>query len=126
MAKPDPGAGDLVLTLGGEEIVLRCTPACAIMLSRQPGSIAGVGGTDGVIQRVGGLDMDTMAVVIRAGLGLSGNAVPKIDEWIFDFGLTEMRDELRVFISGLINSGTRKAPKDPAPPGEGEPAGDAA
>lgn len=121
MTATSPGAGDLALTLGGEEIVLKCTPAAALALCRAPGGIYGIAGQPGVTDRLLACDIDTMAFVIRAGLGLTGSAVKGLEESIWNYGLLAMRTQLSGFIGTLANGGKpiNAAESGDAGPGEG-------
>ena len=58
-----PGAGDVTLELGDEKLVLRATLNAGLTISRTAGGIRGA------IDKVMQMDFDTIASVIRAGVG---------------------------------------------------------
>jgi hypothetical protein len=122
--KPTPGAGDVKITLGGEEHVLKCSAEAAIAVSRMPGGFYGVAGQPGVAARILGCDIDTMSAVIRAGLGLSGSAVKGLEAMIYESGLLDIRSRLSGFIGALANGGKPIVVEggddaDKGPPGAG-------
>jgi hypothetical protein len=107
--KPEnmPGAGDVVLKLGDDEVILRCNFAAAQRLSRQPGGLIDLDNesADTVYRRIRRHHIDTMAEVIRAGAGLGTNAVPTLPQQIYEFGLLEMNGLLHAYILNLANGG---------------------
>jgi hypothetical protein len=120
-----PGAGSVVLQLGGNEVVLKPCADCAIRLSRLPG---GLYGTDCVYSRVSACDMATMCEVIRAGAGASVTADPKLPSKVYEAGLFAIRDQLKDFLFNLGNRGrpgieekTEGADEDEAPLGSKSP-----
>jgi hypothetical protein len=109
-----PGEGDVEVRLNGEPApyVLKCSPAAAITLCRQPGGIGGVQGADksSVMTRLFDLDIDTMALVIRLGLGKTARDTPKLEEQIYDTGLFELVGPLTDYVMHLRQGGRRNPP----------------
>ncbi len=78
MSKAELGAGDVPIELDGEAIVLRCSYDAAASLCRAPGGLYSVNGSSSVASRILGADIDTIAFVIRLGLGLGASAVKSL------------------------------------------------
>jgi hypothetical protein len=104
-ASPMPGAGDVTFDLAGETITLKCSPQAALTLSREPGAIYGSANVQGVVDRVLACNLDTLCVVIRAGLGLGPGAVTGLPEKVYATGLLNVRAAVLPFIGALANGG---------------------
>lgn len=112
------GAGDYTIeNFMGQTIVLKPTLECCLSLTRYPGGLyrASNYGPPSLVDKLISCDLDVMAMVLRAGLGLGASAVKDLEEGIFRFGLVDMRDELSAFV-GIVASGGRR----PKNPGEGD------
>lgn len=102
---PLPGAGDVELELGGETVVLKCSPEVALTLARERGSIYGHEQAEGVVQRLLACDIDTMCLIIRLGCGQGRNAVPNLPKMVYEAGIVRVRDALSRYIGSLANGG---------------------
>jgi hypothetical protein len=96
-----PGAGDIELVLGTERILLRRTLAAGLWVSRSGGFKAAIDSDDTPMKRLYRNDIDTMAALIRVGTGHGPNAVPDLEQRIFDQGLDEVSEPLRRYILSL-------------------------
>lgn len=125
MTKPEIGAGDLEIDLDGETVILKPTLECALALTRSegglytiPGQVPGASVTDKLIR----CDIDTMAMIVRAGLGLGASAVKDLEGRIYRTGLTRMRNQLATFVGIIANGGKRPSEEPveavPQPPAE--------
>lgn len=112
--QPLPGAGDVTIQLLGEPkpITLRCSAEAALRLCRQYGGLESRDpGVSTVITRVLGLDIDTMAEVIRAGVGIEPGKATSLEANIYKTGLYEVRNMLAPFLGALKNGGKPLAPE---------------
>jgi hypothetical protein len=110
MAEPHaPGDGSVEITLAGEArpVVLKCSVDAALTLCRQPGGLENISdaAASTVSSRLLGLDIDTMALIVRLGLGVGLNAVPGLEGQIYRTGLYKMREQLSPFLGRLKNGG---------------------
>lgn len=106
--KPTPGAGDVEIELDGETVVLKPSLDACITISRAGG---GLYGQNTLTDRIARADFDAMAAVIRAGLGLTGNAVKNLDGQIYRTGLVNLIGPLTRFVM-IVGNGGRPRPKD--------------
>jgi hypothetical protein len=105
------GGGNVIITLAGEEKILKPTLMAAQMLSRS------AGGLMGCIQEVLKLNLDTITQVISVGMGYGGGRKPPMDlaSKIWETGLTDERGGLVercvLYLRVLANGG--KMPSNP-------------
>jgi hypothetical protein len=116
--KPQIGAGDVEIELDGETVTLQCTLGAAMALTRAPG---GIYGTGSVAERLLRCDIDTMCMVIRAGLGLGPSAVKDLPEKVFRTGLITMRGSLAIYIGRVANGGRPPEEETENPANEQDP-----
>jgi hypothetical protein len=103
-----PGAGDVTLNLGDQELVLKCNLQAGMSISRIAGGIRGA------INKCMDMDLDTIVAVVRFGIGpKEAKHFPKIDEMIFVNGLMDSQGEVLSkvieYLSNLARGG-RPAP----------------
>jgi hypothetical protein len=100
-------AGDVTITLAGEQRVLHPTLRCITMLSNSYGGLAKV--RDALAAQ----DFGAATVVIRWGLNLSDNEAKKLPEQVFATGLTaDLLVPLIRFV-GILANGGKPMPDDP-------------
>lgn len=100
-------AGDVVITLAGEQRVLHPTLRCITMISSQYGGLAKV--RDALASQ----DFGAVTTVIRWGLNLSDNEARKLPEQVFATGVTaDLLVPLIRFI-GILANGGKPMPDDP-------------
>lgn len=84
-----PGAGDVTLLLGDEEITLKPTLAAGLAISRQAGGIRGA------IDKVMALDLDVILSIIRVGVGPKEvKRLRNLEELVYSNGLMDSQGEL--------------------------------
>jgi hypothetical protein len=96
--KTTPGASDVEITINGQKVVLRATLEACLAISREGG---GVYGPNSLADRLTRFDLDAYVSIIRAGLGLTGNAVPTLAEEVFRSGMVNLTKPLTTFVVGL-------------------------
>lgn len=97
MAQAEIGAGDIQLTLGENDMVLRPTLKACTTLS------SGRGGITDMVQRCLALEMPAIQAVIVAGLG--GRMSKDLPELIFREGLLELSAPCIEFLNTVANGG---------------------
>lgn len=105
--KTTPGASDVEITIGDETVILRATLDAALTISRAG---AGIYGEGSLHERLVRFDLDAYTLVIRAGLGLTGNAVKNLDERIFRAGVVNLTKPLTTYVIGLTDPEKLKKP----------------
>lgn len=107
MSKPEIGAGDIEIVLDGETVVLKPSLQACQTLCRAPGGLYRASAYDApsVADRLLAYDLDTMAMIIRAGLGLGAGAVKELEEKIYNTGLLNLRLPLSNFVGIVANGG---------------------
>lgn len=98
------GIGDVPITLGGQEYVLRPSLNACLVISR------GSGGIRGAIQKVMDLDIDTIVRIIQVGLGPNtARKLKNLDEMVYQAGLVDTSGQLTTkcieFLSNISNGG---------------------
>jgi hypothetical protein len=94
------GAGNVTITLDGEEVVLRPSLKAAQTISKQSGGIIAA------VQAVGGFDFETIVSVIALGLGVSqGREVQALAEKVYATGLTDLVEPVTRFLTIVANGG---------------------
>lgn len=111
-----PGAGDVKITLGGEDLVLKATLNAGLTISRLAGGIRGA------MEKVIAMDLDTITTVVTVGLGQEeAKRLKNIDRLVFENGLTDAQGGLPgkciEFLANLARGG-RPADSDDAEGGE--------
>jgi hypothetical protein len=97
---PRLGAGDVSITLDGEEKVLRPTLRAAQSISRQSGGIAAA------IEAIGKVDFDALVSVIALGLGIQDHRETKdLAERVWRTGMTELSGPAIRYLAILANGG---------------------
>lgn len=120
--KPQPGAGDVEITLDGQKVTLKPSLDACLALSRIAGGLYGPGALS---ERIRNFDLDAYVIVIRAGLSLTGNAVRDLDQQVYRTGMVNLLVPLSAYIQILGNGGrpvregsgegdTDQSPPDPA------------
>lgn len=104
-AATTPGNGDVQIELGGETVTLKLTLECCRTLSRMNSGIYGPGTIGDRLTR---MDIDAYCDVVRAGLGLTGNAVKNLDQLVFEAGMVNLTRPLTRFIIGLGDPDNRR------------------
>ncbi len=99
-----PGAGDVEIVLGPENLVLKPTLAAGLAISRQAAGIRGA------IDKVMALDLDMILTVIRVGIGpKEAKRYPNLDEMVFASGITSgqgmMLTRLVEYLTNLSRGG---------------------
>ena len=99
-----PGSGDITVTLGDQELVLRPSLDAALTLSRQAGGIRLA------INKVLDMDLDTIVAVIRLGVGREeAKRLKNLDRLIYENGLLDAQGELVTrcieYLSNLARGG---------------------
>ena len=98
-----PGAGDVTLELGDEKLVLRATLNAGLTISRTAGGIRGA------IDKVMQMDFDTIASVIRAGVGQKEAKKHDIEQLLWDNGLMDSQGQVLAkvveFLTNLARGG---------------------
>ena len=114
-----PGAGDVRITLGGVEYVLRPTLSAALTVSRLAGGIRGA------ITRANDLDLDIIVSVIRAGVAPADlQRLRNLEEVVWSEGLLDRRGELVLAVVDYLMNltrGGRPADASDAAPDSGGP-----
>jgi len=114
MAKAEPNAGDIPITLAGKEHTLKPTLEACIAISR----LGSGGGAVAVIQRVRSLDFETIAQVVALGTGYtSAKQRQELNQAIFEAGTISIAAEVILFIRVVNNGG--QIPNDDDQEGEG-------
>lgn len=116
MSDPKLGVGDVPITLGDREVVLKPSLHAIMTISRTTGGIVGA------IQRVGNLDFETVALVVTLGLGMSGNSreVRELPEKIYQSGIMGLVPDVIRYLTILSNGG-RPPPEEVAHDSENPP-----
>ena len=97
MTQAEMGAGDVVLDLAGQEVILKPTLQAAIALSN------GRGGITGMVQRCLDFEFDAIHAVVLAGLGQRGSK--DLPELIFKAGLLQVSPACIRFVHIVANGG---------------------
>lgn len=108
-----PGAGDVTIELPAldgdgpaQELILTCSASALFAACREPGGFQpATDGADCVVNRVLGCDIDTMAKVIRWGVGAGSNADPQLPAKIYAAGVLNLRWPLARFLGNLGRGG---------------------
>lgn len=115
--KTIPGASDVEVTIvgmtGAETVTLKASLQACIAISREGG---GIYGANSLSDRLTRFDIDAYVTIVRAGLGLTGNAVPDLAERVFRTGMVNLTKPLTKFVIGLGDPEKRR----PADEGEGD------
>jgi hypothetical protein len=107
MADAAPNAGDIPITLGGEEHVLKPTLEACIGISNLKG------GLTAAVARCHALDFDTICEIVALGLGATSGAQKKlIREGVYSAGLINVSTECILFIRTVANGGVRPVDDD--------------
>ena len=110
-----PGAGDVTLSLGDEQITLKPTLQAGLSISRQAGGIRGA------IDKVMAMDLDTIVAIIRAGVGPKElKRLNGLEEKIFAHGLMDSQGELLAKIVEYLTNVARGGRPADAEEGEDE------
>ena len=96
MSKASLGAGNVAITLDGEEAVLRPSLKAAQTLSRQ------ADGLMGAIERVTRFDLDTLISVIALGVD---KPAKEVAEAVWRTGVSELAPHAIKFLGILANGG---------------------
>lgn len=100
MTSASLGAGNVPITLDGEEAVLRPSLKAAQTISKQSGGIIAA------VQAVGRFDFETIVAVIALGLGVSqAREVQTLAEKVYSTGLTDLVEPVTKFLTIIANGG---------------------
>lgn len=113
MSKPEVGAGDIEFELDGEKIVLKPSEGACLAICRAPGGLFGPGS---VADRVDRADLDTMAMIVRLGLGLGPSSIKDMEAKIYRTGLFKVQTVATRFLVIISNGG--QPPAEEAPDAE--------
>lgn len=97
MSKAEMGAGDVLITLGDQEVILKPTLKAATVLSN------GQGGITRMVQRCLDFEFDAIHTVILAGLGMKGSK--DLFELIYQAGLINLAPHCIQFLHVVANGG---------------------
>lgn len=97
MTQPNIGAGNVVITLGNEEVELHPTLRAAMTLSNNRGGLAAL------IDRCLSLEFSAIETVIIAGM--DGKGFKGLPQLIFDTGLMALCEPCIKFLNMLSNGG---------------------
>lgn len=111
MSKATLGAGNVAITLDGEDVVLRPTLKAAQTISRQTGGIIGA------IEAVSRFDFDVLASVIALGLD---RPVKDVVDDVWRTGVSELAPRAIKFL-GILANGGRPVDKEQGGEEEGDP-----
>lgn len=92
------GGGDVTITLGGQEVVLRATIGAALAIS----ALGGERGFSAVVERVALFDLATIIRVVEIGIGQRSKDLPEL---IWSEGLNVMAPKAIEFLNALVNGG---------------------
>lgn len=113
-AVPEPGAGDVAITLDGEEQFLRPTAEACMAISRMGGGLVAA------IQKCRNLDFDAIVDIISIGLGVNpGQKAKIIIPAVFRSGTMHLAADCILFIRTIANGGI--LPKDDGEEDETDP-----
>jgi len=96
MTKPEVGAGDVEITLGDHQLVLKPTLQAAISLSSAQGGISTL------VNRCLNLEFDALHQVIAAGLGSNSKDLQQL---IYTTGMIQVSPVCIKFLTILANGG---------------------
>lgn len=99
MANAKLGAGNVTITLDGEDYTLKPSLRAAQTLSRQ------AGGLIAALEAVGRLDLDAMVSVIALGIGAEGAEAKALAEKVWRTGVADVSAPVTRFISIIANGG---------------------
>lgn len=112
--KAIPGAGNIPVTIDGEELVLRPTMEACTALSRV------AGGLGGLQQKLQAVDFDTIHLIVTYGLGYKPPGPRELQAKIYRSGLLNMVKPCSDFVTIVWNGGQPLADEDagdgPPPP----------
>lgn len=94
MSKAELGAGDIPITIDGQEYILRPTLAAATTLSRN-------NGLQGSVQRCLSLDFEEIVRVVEAGLGRSSR---DLREKLYKTGMRNINAPCITFLTNLATA----------------------
>lgn len=120
MSKPELGAGDIEVEIGGEKYTLKPSLGACMALTSDPAGL--IGSENSLFMRIGKLDITVMARVIRLGLGVGAGALRDLEEKIYSTGLTTLVDPLQQFLIVVVNGGRLPGKEDEKKAGEDEAA----
>lgn len=99
-----PGEGDVILTLDGEEVVLKPTLSACLTISRMNNGIRNT------LNRVMELDFDTLVKVIAAGIGKP--VTKELQEAVYKTGVYVVGTPVMRFITVINNGGRPPVERD--------------
>lgn len=112
---PAINPGEVAITLGGEEFVLKSTLGAAKTVNRL------LNGFRGAYERLQQSDFEAYAIIICAGAGLTTSAdIEAMTQRVFDAGIIEssVGEPLTKFVALLANGGRDSSAKEPAGAGK--------
>lgn len=118
-APPEPGAGDVAITLCGQELMLQPSLEACMRISKMAGDSLAV-----AVQKVGRYDFDFIVELIALGVGATTPALKKeVQEKVYRTGVIHLVPECILFIRTIMNGGV--LPNDEEEPGgeDGGPLG---
>jgi hypothetical protein len=116
MSKTEPGAGDVPITLGGEELILVPSLEACRLISKMAGdSLANA------IARCNRLDFEFIVDVVALGLSATSPKLKKeVEEKVWRTGVIQIAADCILFIRTIMNGGKRP---DDEEGGDGEGGG---
>lgn len=114
---PAIGDGDVIVTIAGEDYVLKPTPRAALAISREQGG----GGLATAKQKVLVEDFDTIVLVICQGVGLMPRYQKEMPAKVFETGLAELKGPVFKYLDHLSHGGRPpRIPEDEAEDEDGD------
>lgn len=113
MSEPEIGAGDVPITLGGEDRLLSPSLQACLNLTK----LAGPDGLMGLVNRLSRYEFDVLVQVIAAGLGFAGQGPKELTGLVYDGGLHKMVPLAIRFVNHVMNGGRPVADVDDSPGG---------
>jgi len=100
MTSASLGAGNVTITLDGDEVTLRPSLKAAQTISKQAGGIIAA------IHAVGRFDFETIVSVVALGLGVSqAKEVQSLAEKVYSTGITDLVEPVTKYLTIIANGG---------------------
>lgn len=99
MSKPEIGAGDVPITIDGNDVVLRPTLEACLSINKNYGNL------QTALNRLIAFDFDTTCDIIKIGLGLNPNQAKDLPKAVFEAGVIDLRPACLDFIHNILNGG---------------------
>lgn len=108
--KPEPGAGDVPIILGGEEMVLKPSLAACMQISKLAGN-----SLDAAAQRCARLDFDFVCELIAIGLDATSPALRKqVQQKVYEQGVISVAATCITYVRVIMSGGRLVSPAEQA------------